>query len=189
MDTVTDAAVTIGTTADLKRTQEQVERWLGKARPAWREGYDYLLATKPGIQYYDALLAVWLSVGKDDRGTLKTRDDFARFIGVSRAVTYQWQERRPEILDWAREIVELRFDNSKIAAVDQRVITKATSTRTTVPWVRLFYERAGLLKAAFNLHHMGADDGPVEFKRADELSDDELAAIAGRGRPGATEAA
>ena len=147
----------------LKRNQEQVERWLGKARPAWREGYDYLLATKPGIQYYDALLAVWLSVGKDDRGTLKTRDDFARFIGVSRAVTYQWQERRPEILDWAKKLVELRFDNSKIATVDGRVIQKATARGTTVQWVRLFYERSGLLKTSFNLHHMGGDGSPIRF--------------------------
>ncbi len=148
---------------EVKKSREQVERWLSKARAAWREGYDYLIATKPGVKYYDALLAVWLSVGKDDRGSLKTRDDFARFIGVSRAVTYQWQERRPEIVEWAREIVELRFDNSKIAAVDGRVIAKATSRRTTVSWVRLFYERAGLLKASFDLHHKGADDGPVEY--------------------------
>lgn len=159
---------------EVKKTQQQVERWLGKARPAWREGYDYVMATKPGVQYYDALLAVWLSVGKDDRGTLKTRDDFARFIGVSRAVTYQWQERRPEILEWAREIVELRFDNSKIAAVDGRVIQKATARRTTVSWVRLFYERAGLLKASFDLHHKGAEDGPVEYV---DVTERELDAI------------
>ena len=159
---------------NLKRSQEQVERWLIRSRPAWREGYDYLMATKAGIRYYDALLAVWLSVSKDDRGTLETRDDFARFIGVSRAVTYQWQDRRPEILVWARELVEHRFDNSKIAAVDGRVIQKATARSTTVPWVRLFYERAGLLKASFNLHHMGAEDGPVEYV---DVTDGELDAI------------
>jgi len=158
---------------NLKRSQEQVERWLGQ-RPAWREGYDFLMATKAGIRYYDALLATWLSVGKDDRGTLQTRDDFARFIGVSRAVTYQWQERRPEILDWARELVELRFDSSKIAAVDGRVIQKATARKTTTQWVRLFYERAGLLKTSFNLHHTGAEGGPIEYV---EVSDGELDAI------------
>jgi len=104
-------------------------------------------------------------------------------------VTYQWQDRRPEILVWARELVEHRFDNSKIAAVDGRVIQKATARKTTVQWVRLFYERAGLLRTSFNLHHTGAEDGPIEFKRADELSDDELATIAGRGGRGVAEAA
>ncbi len=160
--------------SEIKKSQAQVERWLTRARAAWREGYDYLIATKPGIAYYDALLAVWLSVGKDDRGELKTRDDFARFIGVSRAVTYQWQERRPEIVEWAREIVELRFDSSKIATVDQRVIAKATSRRTTVAWVRLFFERAGLLKSSFDVHHKGAEDGPIEYV---DVTERELNAI------------
>ena len=162
---------------NLKRSQEQIERWMNKSRPAWREGYDFLMATKAGIRYYDALLAVWLSVGKDDRGALETRDDFARFIGVSRAVTYQWQDRRPEILVWAREIVEHRFDNSKIAAVDGRVIQKATARSTTVPWVRLFYERAGLLKSEGKLHLVGGDKGDEPL--GIQVIGDYRAAIAG----------
>jgi hypothetical protein len=46
-----------------------------------------------------------------------------------------------------------------------------------------------LLKASFNLHHTGAESGPIEFKHADEMSDDELATIAGRGGRGAAQAA
>jgi len=146
-----------------KKTAEQVERWMGKARPAWRKPYEYLLAKYPGIRYYDALLAVWLSRSRDDQGELTSQEKFADFIGVARPTTYTWIKRRPEILAWKKELIELRFDDSVIGQVDAVVTRKATSRRTTVQWVRLFYERAGLLKTSFNLHHTGGDGNPIQF--------------------------
>lgn len=170
-----------------KKTQAQAERALLRRKPAWRAGYEYLMTTKPGARYYDVLLAVWLSCTKSDRGDLATQERFADFIGVSRAVTYQWLDRRPEIKEWARELVELRFDASTIGEVDTRLIQKAKSTDSTPQWVRLFYQRAQVLKEELDLHHMGAEDGPIEIRRADELSDDELAAIAARSGAGTTQ--
>lgn len=171
-----------------KKSQGQVERWLGQARPAWREGYDYVMATKAGAQYYDALLAVWLSVGKDDRGKLRTRDDFAAFVGVSRAVTYQWQVRRPEILEWARELVELRFGGTRLASVDDNVYRKAISRNSTPAWARLFYERGGVLRQVLGLHHMGPDDGPVQIEDVkDELERRLCSIAAGEGAAGVSE--
>jgi hypothetical protein len=157
-----------------KRSQSQVERWLGQRKPAWRDGYDFLMATKPGISYYDALLAVWLSVTKHDRGTLKTQQDFADFVGVSRAVTYQWINRRPQILEWAQELVELRFSATRVADVDERVYQKAASVKSTPAWVRIFYQRAGKLKEELDLHHSGEEGGPVEYA---DVTGDELERI------------
>lgn len=157
-----------------KKSQAQIERWLGKVKAAWREGYDFLMATQPGIRYYDALLAVWLSVSKRDRGHLRTQEDFADFIGVSRAVTYQWMKRRPEILEWAQELVELRFNSTRVADVDERVYQKAAGLKSTPAWVRLFYQRAGKLTEALDLHHMGEDGGPVEYT---DVTKDELERI------------
>ena len=171
-----------------KKSQSQIERWLGQRTPAWREGYDFLIASQPGIRYYDALLAVWLSVSKKDRGKLKTQQEFADFVGVSRAVTYQWMSRRPEILEWARELVELRFSSTRVADVDERTYQKASGTKSSPAWVKLFYQRAGILMEEMGLHHMGADDGPVEIKRTSEMSDEQLATvIAGGSGPGATQ--
>lgn len=168
-----------------KKSQARVERWLAQARPAWREGYDFLMATKPGVQYYDALLAVWLSVGKDDRGKLRTRDEFAGFIGVSRAVTYQWQARRPEIAAWAQELVELRFGGTRLADVDERVYEKAKGRNSTPGWARLFYERGGVLRQVLGLHHMGPDDGPVQIEDVkDELERRLCSIAAGEGAAG-----
>lgn len=159
-----------------KKSQSQVERWLSKARAAWRDGYDYLMATKPDLKYYDALLAVWLSCGKDDRGSVKTREDFADFIGVSRAVTYQWQDRRPEILEWVQELVELRLGGSRLADVDERTYQKAQARNGTPADRRLFYERAKVLGASLRVKVSGDedDDTPV----AVDLSDAKLERIA-----------
>lgn len=147
-----------------KRSAEQVERWLGRARPAWREGYDFLMATQPGIRYYDALLAVWLSVSKRDRGKLKTQEDFADFIGVSRPVTYQWIKRRPEILKWAQKMVELRFSATRLADVDERLYQKAAGLKSTPAWVKLYYQRAGVLKDEGRLTISGDEDEPLGIK-------------------------
>jgi hypothetical protein len=163
-----------------KKSQSQVERWLGQRKSAWlkksawRDGYDFLMATKPGIRYYDAFLAVWLSVSKRDRGTLKTQQDFADFIGVSRAVTYQWMNRRPQILEWAEELVELRFNSTRVADVDERVYQKAASVKSTPAWARLFYQRAGRLTEELDLHHSGEEGGPVEYA---DVTRDELQRI------------
>jgi len=153
-----------------KKSQTQIERWLGQRTPAWREGYDFLMATKPGIRYYDALLAVWLSVGKHDRGKLKTQLEFADAIGVSRAVTYQWIDRRPEILKWAQELTEIWFSSSRVHDVDERTYQKASGTKSSPAWAKLFYQRAGILMEEMGLHHMFADDGPVEYM---DVTDDE----------------
>lgn len=174
--------------AESKLTQEQVERRLKKRTPAWRAAYDFLMETKgPEIRYYDALLAVWMSATKKDRGDLAGWQEFADFIGVSRQVLYQWIKRRPEIKEWAKELTENRFDASTIAEVDAELCRRAKSRMGKTADIRLFYERAGVLKNDSRITLAGDEDEPVVVKRADELSDDELAVIAGRGSGRAAE--
>ena len=99
-------------------------------------------------------------------------------------MTYQWQERRPEILTWARELVELRFDSSRIATVDQRVIAHATRRDTTTQWVRLFYERAGVMLDERTLHVMGEGNNPVQFEDMKDELERRLSKVAASGEAG-----
>jgi len=127
-------------------TLTQVEAWLREeASPRWLDGYLWLRGR--GVRYRDAMLATWLSLAKDDRGSIATRDDFARVMGVARATTYDWEGRRPEIRQWAELLQVMRMRGMRLAEVDERTYEAAAGKEgrsTTAADRKLYYQRAGV---------------------------------------------
>lgn len=147
-----------------RKGNDSIEAWIdalpAKPRAAWSEGYLYLRSVRHA-RPHDAMLAVWLSVASDDRGDLTSRDNFAACIGVSRQVTYQWESRRPEIRAWAEELQFMRMHGARLAEVDERTYLAASSEDGSASDRKLFYERAGVLKAEAKLQLTGPSEGPV----------------------------
>jgi len=120
---------------------EALERWMREeAPPAWFDGYLFLRAK--GVKGHDALLATWLSLGKDDRGEINSRENFARLVGRSRATTYLWEGRRPQIRRWAELLQVMRLRGSRLAEVDEATFMAAV--RGGAADRKLYYQRAGV---------------------------------------------
>jgi len=162
----------LGAGQQRRRTVKQTEAWLfGEGVPAaWGEGYLALRAKH--VAHYDAMLAVWLSLARDDRGAVRTREDFARLMGVSRQTTYDWEARRPEIRVYAEWLQVLRLRGSRLAEVDER--TYAAALEGTHQDRVLYYKRAGVWEEAQRVHLVGEGEGPVEYV---DVSQEELDAI------------
>jgi len=157
--------------------------------PAWGEAMDFLATM--GVQPDDAMLAVWYSLPKKDRGT---REELARRLGISRAVTYQWEERHRytiknavlTIEDLGR-LVRLRRVGTWVPDLERRLYLNATRADANAPIIALALKYAGALTDDMTLHLQGKGENPITLKRADEMNDDELATLAVRGRTGTAE--
>jgi hypothetical protein len=169
------------TESPIKKSRQDLEAWIDalpdKSKAAWVEGYLYL-RTVHGASPHDAMLAVWMSVASYDRGDLKSRDDFSAFIGVSRAVTYQWERRRPQIREWVEELQFMRLHGARLAEVDERTYLAAIGTDGSASDRKLYYERANVLKAEGKLKLVGGDkedgDSPIEFVNVTDAELDEI---------------
>lgn len=151
----------------------EIEEWLKENAPApWLEGYLFLRGQ--GVRYRDAMLATWLSLSRDDRGGVPTRNDFANVMGVVRATTYQWESRRPEIRQWAELLQVLRLRGSRLAQVDERTYEAAAAEGGSAADRKLYYQRAGVWEEEQRLHLVGAEEGPMEYV---DVGDEELEAI------------
>lgn len=140
-----------------------IEKWIEENAPeAWRDGYLMLRAN--GVRPNDAMLAVWLSCAIDDRGDLRSRDDFARFMGVCRAVTYQWEARRPEIRRWSELLQVMRMRGARLAQVDVATFEAAVGEKGTAADRKLYYQRAGVWEDESRVHLVGDEDGPVDVR-------------------------
>jgi len=161
--------------------------------PAWAEGIDYLISL--GVQPDDAMLAVWYSLAKKDRGT---REQLAQRLGISRQVTYQWEERHTypigkavlTIRDLGR-MVRMQRVGQWVPDIERRLLLNATQADANAALIALALRYSGAtITDEVVLHLQGKGDGPVDIRRrADELSDDELAAIAARSGPRTVESA
>jgi hypothetical protein len=168
----------------------EIEQWLDTAPPAWRDNFLFLRAN--GISVTDALLIAWMALDRKSRkmARLETREHLADFLGVSRPVTYQWEERHryneKSMRYWA-DVLRVRAVAERLGDVDGNLYRLSVRAETNANMIALYYKRAGILVDESKLHLVGAQDGPVEIKRADELSDDELAAIAAGSGDGTAE--
>lgn len=121
----------------------ELERWMREEAPSgWLDGYLFLRAR--GVRYRDAMLATWLSLRTDDRGDVRTRDDFARLMGVARATTYGWEGRRPEIRQWAELLQVMRMRGARLAEIDERTFEAAVGEESSASDRKLYYQRAGV---------------------------------------------
>lgn len=160
--------------------------------PAWAEGMDYLVSL--GVQPDDAMLAVWYSLAKKDRGT---REQLAQRLGISRQVTYQWEERHTypigqavlTIRDLGR-MVRMQRVGQWVPDIERRLLLNATRADANAAIIALALRYSGAtITDDVVLHLQGKGDGPMDIRRVDELSDDELAAIAARSGSGTVEPA
>jgi transcriptional regulator with XRE-family HTH domain len=123
--------------------ETEAPRVLGvEAAASWTEGYWIL--RRRGVPHRDAMLAVWLSLSKDDRGVIGTREELANVMGVSRATTYDWEAKRPEIRRWAEFLQVLRMRGNRLAEVDEKTYDVAVSEDSSAADRKLFYQRAGV---------------------------------------------
>jgi hypothetical protein len=147
----------IETTQPVKRTAAEVETWLTtKAKPIWLAEYEYLRTQ--GLRHYEAVLSVWLSLSKDDRGNVQTRDDLARVLGVARATTYEWEAKHPQIREQAEALQVRRLRGSRLADVDERTYQAAIAVAGTAKDRQLYYQRAGVWEEAQRVRVVGDDD-------------------------------
>ena len=165
-----------------KKSRQDLEAWIdslpAKLKASWAEGYLYLRTVR-GASPHDAMLAVWMSVASFDRGDLKSRDDFSAFIGVSRAVTYQWERRRPQIRAWVEELQFMRLHGARLAEVDERTYLAAIGESGAASDRKLYYERAGVLKSEGKLKLVGGDKEDGDEPLGIQVIGDYRAAIAG----------
>ncbi len=154
-------------------TVAALEAWLddGAPSPMWKAGYDFLRAR--GVRHRYAALAVWLSLSRDDRGEIKTRDDFAKLMGVSRQTTYQWEERQP-VREWAAVLQVMRLRGSRLADVDWATYQRAIGEDTTAADRRLYYQRAGVWEERVGVRPVDTEDGPAGYG---DVTDGEIEAI------------
>lgn len=154
-------------------TVDVLGAWLddGARKPEWKAGYDFLRAR--GVRHRYAALAVWLSLSRDDRGEIGTRDDFANLMGVSRQTTYQWEERQP-VRDWAAVLQVMRLRGSRLAEVDEATYVAAKAAGSSASDRKLYYQRAGVWEERVGVRPVEAEDGPAGYE---DVTDGEVEAI------------
>lgn len=168
-----------------EKSDTEIEQWMQSASPAWRDNFLFLQAN--GIKGKDAMLVTWMALDRSSRkkAGLETREALADFLGVSRPVTYQWEERHTfgdesqqhDMRYWA-DVLRIRHMAQRLGDVDENLYHCAKGRDTTAQMIHLYYKRAGVHIDESKLHLVGEGDGPVEIRRAEDLSDDELASIA-----------
>jgi DNA-binding XRE family transcriptional regulator len=136
--------------------------WLDELAPSsfWADGYELLRAR--GVRHRYAALATWLSLGRDDRGDLQTRDDFANFMGVARQTTYDWEDRRP-VREWAEMLRVLRMRGARLANVDERTYRAAVGDESSARDRELYYKRASVWEDQQRVTLVGdEEEAPVQ---------------------------
>lgn len=132
-----------GTIAPLDVEPGDVEQWVSSAAGVFEESYRYL-RSRFSLRPKPAFVAAWMSLHKDDRGTLQKWEDVAEYLGVSRQTVYGW--RGIHRLDDHAELLRLmRMRGDALGEVDRVTYIKASSGESTVSERELFYKRAGVL--------------------------------------------
>lgn len=169
--------------------QGEVEAWLRALAPAGSMGEpkenrffleSYLGLRAHGWEWREALCIGWMSLGRDDRGELRTVADLCDFLGVSRMWFYEHKARYDNepaqglnAWDWWAERLQLlRLRGSRLAEVDEAVYRRAVSGEGKAADRELYYKRAGVLVTRTEV---SATVGQAVDVSA--LSDDELDAM------------
>lgn len=113
----------------------------------------YLALRANGWAWREALCIVWMSLGRDDRGSLATVGDLCDFLGVSRMWFYEHKARYADepapglnAWDWWAERLQLaRLRGSRLAEVDEATFRRAVSAEGKAADRELYYKRAGVL--------------------------------------------
>ena len=153
------------TLADLPSLLHEVrgkpEEWILSEVPnSWFEEAYLFLRAEVGMKPKQCFYAAWLSVGKDDRGNMKTHSDVADLLAVNRGTLYDWRTKHG-LDDWAEILRRMRMRGTQLAEVDKATYQAATRLDGKSTDRRLYYERAGVL---------GGDETDLDDKKAKDRS-------------------
>lgn len=146
---------------------EERERALASQTEEWLEGLQpsltgpqfflesYLSLRSVGWSWREAFCIGWLSLGRDDRGSLATVGDLCDFLGVSRMWFYEHKARYEHepaeglnAWDWWAERLQLaRLKGQRLAEVDEAVYNRAVSGDGKAADRELYYRRARVLQS------------------------------------------
>lgn len=166
------------------KSDREIEQWLSAAPPAWRDNFLFLRANN--IPVKDSLLVAWMALDRSSRkkAGLETREHLADFLGVSRPVTYQWEERHvweeKDLRYWA-DVLRIRHMAERLGDVDENLYRRAKNADTTANMIALYYKRAGLQLDERTLHVMGEGDQPIQFEDMKDELERRLAKVAAGG--------
>lgn len=169
-----------------RKTIKELEEWLESAPIEWRDRLRYFCAL--GVPKDKAFVPAWWSLGKEARraGKLSTLSSLANWLGVSRETLDNWEKQKygdppTSLREMGREARIRRMDEFG-PDVDAALVEQLEGGAASAAHFKLYYDIIGLTTPGEGtLHLVGAGRGPVAIKRAEELSDDELAAIAAGG--------
>jgi hypothetical protein len=168
------------------KADDAIEQWIARlskndAGEVWQNHFDFLKAA--GIPTTDALIITWLSIDKTSRARTRLSKLYmlADFMGISRQTLsdrirkHKWGPAGEEqdLNQWADAARNFRL-MLLVPDVEKRLYLEAVRPHAQPATMKLFLQLAGVLREGFDLHHMGADDGPVEYT---DLSDAEREAI------------
>lgn len=174
----------------------EVDRFLDDQAeaPAWRDHYFQLLAEQGGRaqderwDWRKCLWVAWMALPRAKRWPA-TKRELADFLGVTPRSMRGWAENDPLLMERVRDL--------RVAMVDEHVgdVIQAAVECATMDGAqghqdrKMLLEIAGVYRPKVRSELSGPDDGPVEVRRVQELSDDELLRIAAGGSGGVGAAA
>lgn len=140
----------------------------------------------PRWDWRKALYIAWNCVPTSKRWP-KHEVQLIELLGLANTATIRkWKASDPEI-EQRIAAGPKKLLGDHIADVLEALVKVATQNDAKAHQDRkLFLEMTGQYKPRGALEMMGEDGGPIEYREADELSDDELARIAAAGRSGVT---
>jgi DNA-binding XRE family transcriptional regulator len=165
-----------------RKTLTEIDEWLRSAPAEWRDRLRYFIAC--GVPKDKAFIPAWWSLPKDARkaGHLGTLSDLANWLGVSRETLDKWENQKygdpPATLRDLGKFARIRRMSELGPDVDMALIAQLESGDASAGHFKLYYDITSITQNESILHMVGVGDGPIQIRRADELSDDELAAIA-----------
>lgn len=137
----------------------------------FEEVYGWLKAAT-NMPFGPCVYGAWLSLSKDDRGSLKYQHHVASFLGVERTILWEWRIKY-NLDAWAEEIRRLWLRGERLGEVDRVAFQQAIDPTAPVDSRRLFYQRAGVLPQEVTLQDRTARQKLDEWLRDLRNAEDE----------------
>lgn len=120
-----------------------VEGWIDRTGGRFEEAYRYL-RSRTGWRPGPCFVGAWLSLHRDDRGTLHTFGELSEWLGVARQTAYKWRADY-RLDEWAEMLRLQQLRGEALGEVDRMTLAKALDPEAPTDARRLYYQRAGVL--------------------------------------------
>ena len=119
------------------------EDWVDAVGGRFEEAYRWM-RSKTGWRPGPCFTAAWLSLHKDDRGSLRTFEALAEWLGVARGTVYGWRVNY-KLDEWSEILRLQQLRGDRLGEVDRVTYNEAIDAESSVDARRLYYQRAGVL--------------------------------------------